>query len=254
MLKMWPKTSSSTWTALLKVTLRLKLACQMQTFTSNRSQLNHSWIRISISMDFSLKINLLTTMRLMITWSLRARWCITRRTRPPTQWDLTAQTPSRSNQRKVEETPPILTARVEIGQIPIKMVKDLKHPTFSTRLWLKSSGAKIENCSLWLTKRRSQMLNHSILNSHNCRIKTQWECSLLLRPALISMKLLRSRWCIRTSAVSVKLKMTIPLKCSLHTTSSQLTRWTTSSTQTLLHLNSASSIKIQSQALSWHPR
>jgi len=254
MLKMWPKTSSSTWTALLKTTLRVKLVCQMQTFTSNKSQLNRTWTRISISMDFNHKINLHTTMKLMITWFQRAQWCKTRRMRLPTQWDLTVLTLFKSNLRKLAEMP-LLTAEAEIGQLRLKMVKDLRPPTFSTKLWLKSLGVKIENSSLLLTKRRSQTLNHSILNSHNCQTITQWECSLHLKHALISLKLLKSKWCrTRTSAVSadsVKHKTTTQLKCSLHSTWSQLTRWTTSTTQALAHLSSASLIKIQSKDLLW---
>lgn len=243
MLKMWPRTSSSIWTALLRTTLKVRLECQIQTFTFNRSQRNHTRTRISTIMDSSHKINLLTTMKLMITWFPRAQWCKMRRTRLPIKWEVILLTLFKLKRRKVAEIPPILWAKVEIDQLLLKMVKDWKLQTFSTKLWPRSLGVKIESYSLWLTKRRSQTLNHSISSSHNWETITQWACSLHLKHAIISMKLLKSKWCRRISvesAVSVRYKMIIQPKCSLHTTWSNPTkwlRWIISSNQTIVHLN-----------------
>lgn len=170
------------------------------------------------------KCHILT--KLMTTWLLKAQWCKMRNMRQPILTEVKVQTAIVKLLRKLEEMHLTHWAKAERDQlIWTKMGKDWKHPTFSIKLWLKSSKVKIENYSLLSIRRRFQTLNHSAWSSLSYLTTTQWECSLPKRHALTSLKLHKSQWCHKAS--SVTFKTITQLKCLLLTTWSHHIKWKT---------------------------
>lgn len=198
MLKTWPKTSSSTSIALQMDNLMPRISCLRTLWTlkwvlhfSHRPQLSQ-WIPISSSQDTL--ISNLKKLLLMIMSSKRVLWLTTR---PLIHIEIKALL---IWSQGAKETPRTLRPGLERDQLRTRLVKDWKPLIFSTRQWHKLSKEKTESCSLSLTS-ESWQINQ--LNSD--------QCTLLLKQALTSLKLLKSRRTNSTLILRINL-----LKCKPH--------------------------------------